>query len=253
MFTDKILEHMHTCIPYKEVIIRPDDKPWYDSEIRKYSRNRDRTKALATKSNRAQDWAKYKQLRNKVNNLKKHAKEKFFNNIETIVSDSRTNNPRQYWKLIRHLVKSNKNSEIIPPLKSTLEDGSEVYNYSDSDKANCLNDFFASISRVNDTNANLPEFIPKTLNHLTDISILESEIIDIISVLNANKAVGEDLISHKILINTKHTISKPLCKLFNKSLNEGVFPSNWKSALVMPFIQKKEVLLQRQIIDRFPF
>ena len=56
--------------------------------------------------------------------------------------------------------------------------------------------------------------------------------------MDPNKAVGEDLISHKVLRATKQSISKPLCALFNISLTESIYPSQWKSALVMPLYKK---------------
>ena len=59
------------CIPHKEVIVRPDDKPWYDRFIRSYSCKRDRTKSKASKSGKSEDWRAYQKLHNKVNNLKK--------------------------------------------------------------------------------------------------------------------------------------------------------------------------------------
>ena len=72
IFTYTLLNFLNLCIPNKEVTIRPNDKPWYDSEIRSLSKN-------------ANDWLKYKQYRNKVNNMKKHAKEVYYNNIEDVV------------------------------------------------------------------------------------------------------------------------------------------------------------------------
>ena len=78
LFCKKLIELAELCIPRKEVTIRPHDKPWYDSEIRRTSRKRDRQKQLATKSHKNSDWILYKKLRNKVNNLKKHAKVVFF-------------------------------------------------------------------------------------------------------------------------------------------------------------------------------
>ena len=68
-------------------------------------------------------------------------------------------------------------------------------------------------------------------NCITDIE-------DIIATLDVIKAVGQDLISHRVLKNVRFTISKPLCILFNKSLDEGIFPSKWKTALVMPLYKK---------------
>ena len=63
---------------------------------------------------------------------------------------------------------------------------------------------------------------------LCNITIDEQEVLDIISVLPVNKAIGPDCISHKMLKSTISTIVKPLTMLFNRSLSENVFPSFWK-------------------------
>jgi hypothetical protein len=52
-----------------------------------------------------------------------------------------------------------------------------------------------------------------------------------ISTLDANKAVGPDIISNKMLIAVKVQISKPLCMLFNKSLHQNIFPTDWSKIL----------------------
>ena len=74
---------MHQCISSKEVIIRSNDKPWYDSEIRQYSRKRDRQKVIAVRSKGIGQ--NTKKMRNKVNNLKTHAKEQ--SHIEGILNN----------------------------------------------------------------------------------------------------------------------------------------------------------------------
>ena len=82
LFTNKFMEFVNSAIPYKDVTVRPSDKPLYDTEIHKYSRKLDRLKSKAIKSSSLSDWNKYKTIRNKVNNLKTHAKETFYNNLE---------------------------------------------------------------------------------------------------------------------------------------------------------------------------
>ena len=104
------------------------------------------------------------------------------------------------------MVKSNTNAETIPPLKVSTDNGDDYY-FTDEEKANCLNDFFISISTVNDSDASLPAFTPKTNEKITNVTITESEIIDTVETLDPNKAVGEDLISHKVLRATKQSIS----------------------------------------------
>ena len=53
-----------------------------------YSRKRDRQKSEALKSSSQVQWTNYKHLRNKVNNLKKHAKEAFYNNLEFTLTEN---------------------------------------------------------------------------------------------------------------------------------------------------------------------
>lgn len=237
-FTTKFMNLVRECVPSKTVLIRPTDKPWYDSVIRSTSRKRDRLKRKALKSGIISDWSKYKQIRNKVNNQIKHAKERFYNNIENSLIDSSSTDPKLYWKLLKHFMKNNKKSEIIPPLKTTSENGDESYAFNDLEKANALNDYFVSISKLDESNTSLPTFTPKTPHNLSDIRIEETEIADVINTLITNKACGEDQISHFLLKKTCSTIVKPLCLLFNRSHNECHFPSPWKSGRVMPLYKK---------------
>ncbi len=104
-FHSKLLELLHTCIPNNLVTVRTNDKPWYNSDIRRTSRQRDRQKKIAIHSKTPYDWNKYKHLRNTVNNMKKYAKSVFFNNLELHVADIKNNNPREYWKIIKNASK----------------------------------------------------------------------------------------------------------------------------------------------------
>ena len=76
-FNDIFFNFVRSCILSKNVLIRPDDKPWYDSEIRKMSRKRDRLKRKFNKTGNQNILTRYIFFRNKVNNLKSHAKEQF--------------------------------------------------------------------------------------------------------------------------------------------------------------------------------
>ena len=66
-----------SCVPSKQITVRPDDKPWYDYEIRDFSSKRDRVKRKLAKSGSNVLREQYKILRNKVNNLKKMQKKTF--------------------------------------------------------------------------------------------------------------------------------------------------------------------------------
>ena len=49
LFTKVCIEFAKLCIPNKTIVVREDDRPWYDSEIRRNSRKRDRLKKTALK------------------------------------------------------------------------------------------------------------------------------------------------------------------------------------------------------------
>lgn len=83
---------VNSCIPSKTVEVRPDDKPWYDHEIRHFSTKRERFKKKLNASGSNYLREQYKMPGNKVNNLKKHAKEKFYNILESSISNFYSNN-----------------------------------------------------------------------------------------------------------------------------------------------------------------
>jgi hypothetical protein len=88
-FTPKFLSCVRQCIPEKNRnYIRPRDKPWYDSMIRKTIRLRDRLRNKALKSQRDSNWSAYRKIRNSVNNMKKHAISNYYDNIDTYLNDS---------------------------------------------------------------------------------------------------------------------------------------------------------------------
>jgi hypothetical protein len=77
----------HECIHTNCVTIRPNDKMWITSEIRKEIRIRDRLRKKYIKDKIGTNERKYKNQRNKVNNLKKSAKENFYVSINESLSE----------------------------------------------------------------------------------------------------------------------------------------------------------------------
>ena len=155
-FTKQFLTFIDACIPSQKVTIRPDDKPWFNGELRTLCRKRDRLKQLAFKTGKLSLLNKYITTRNRINNMKKHAKQNFFNSLEFNVCDLQRNDKKGFWRLIRYFIKNNDCSSNIPPLISMSPNGETSASISDLEKAECLNNFFASISTVNEEFASLP-------------------------------------------------------------------------------------------------
>ncbi|OWF47171.1 RNA-directed DNA polymerase from transposon BS [Mizuhopecten yessoensis] len=234
-FTNVFIEFATMCIPTKEVMIRPNDKPWMTSDLRKNIRKRDRLHKIARKSNRLHDIQKFKSQRNKVNNMKKYSRLDFYENVHGIIDDYFSSDPKAYWRLIKRLMKSSGTSQTIPTLVDPV---TENIISSDEGKSNLLNEYFCSITRINERNVRVPDIAPKTNKTFDSIRLNYTEIMDVLQILKLGKASGQDEISHYMLKNVCHTICKPLELLFNISLSAGVYPKLWKLAKVMPLFKK---------------
>ena len=108
----------------------------------------------------------------------------------------------------------------------------------DIQKANMLNNYFASQATLDDDNRPLPHFTP-VQHHLASISITIQDVKDVLRNLNVNKASGPDLISPRLLKEGAIILSWPLSIIFNRSLEQGYFPTCWKFGNVTP-IHKKD-------------
>ncbi len=228
-FTRKYLEIADKCIPNHEITVRPKDKPWYNSSLRKLGRERDKAFKKFKKSNKLLDLVNYKNIRNKFNNKKKHAKKEHDRKFEENIKNSPNKNSKKFWKIVKEIMNSKGHNSNIPPLKKD----DNTYAVTDLEKAECLASYFSSISTLDDSNIEPPNIDPIQVdNFLENITINKQDISDIISTLDINKASGPDKISHRMIKGTIKSITTPLEILFNKSLSEKVFPDDWKLAFI---------------------
>jgi hypothetical protein len=70
------------------VTVRNSDRPWFNSELKREIRKRDRIRKTATMFNKQSDIDKYMKQRSKVNNLKQTAKEHFEQNLDTLILEN---------------------------------------------------------------------------------------------------------------------------------------------------------------------
>ena len=99
-------------------------------------RDRDAAKRKAMASNDPRDWAKYKRLRNTINNNIKTSKASYFSNP---FSQSKGNS-RKTWQTINELTFRRTNNTTVKELKLN---GSIISN--SSELPNAFNDYFSTV------------------------------------------------------------------------------------------------------------
>ena len=83
-------------IPVNIMTIRPNDKPWFNSSIRRAMRIRDRLRKQVKQNSSPFLLRKYKTQPNKVNNMIKYAREQFFINANDMLDKNGKSNSKSY-------------------------------------------------------------------------------------------------------------------------------------------------------------
>ena len=175
------------------------------------------------------DYQMYILERNKCNKVIKKAKRKY----EKKIARNCKVNVKSFWKYVQS--KRKVNNSISPLLK---EDGSVAS--TDFDKASTLNNFFSSVFTKENFD-DMPSTIEASRSQgitLSDICITPEAVKDKLKKLNPNKAQGPDGIPSRVLKELNEQLALPLSILFNKSIQEGKIPHDWKEAEVVAIFKK---------------
>jgi hypothetical protein len=89
-----------------------------------------------------------------------------------------------------------------------------------------------------DTNEIPTSELRNSENYLETITITPERVEAQLNKLNTSKAAGPDNLHARLLVELRVQICKPLCMIYNKSLEEGKIPHDWKFANVKPLFKK---------------
>jgi hypothetical protein len=74
----------------------------------------------------------------------------------------------------------------------------------------------------------------------------------LLSKLSKSKATGLDKISARLLRVCSDLIAQSICSIFNRSINTGIFPEEWKCSKVVPLQGKRNDLNNYRPISIIP-
>ena len=105
--------------------------------------------------------------------------------------------------------------------------------------ADAFNSYFTSIgenlaSNIDNSNIDPISFIQPTNAVFFFFEIEIQDVTRLLKNVNSNKATGLDGITGKILKLAADILAPSLTKIFNQSLNHGIYPDDWKIAKVVP-------------------
>ena len=214
----------------RTVVIRPL-RPWYTSAIGDQKRLMRKFERKWPKFGHKSDYVQFKSEKNNLNNMLSKSKVEYFSNL--------INNSKGDQKALFHIVKG------LMGCKNEIP-------YPESDSLECLvnnfNDYF--VSKVQNINAEfihtklLPvvsRVIQSRLSRFMPVS--HSAILDVIRK-SATKSCALDPMPTSVLKQCLDSTLPCILKIVNSSMINGIFPEDFKKAIVIPILKRPNLELE---------
>ena len=215
---EKLDEIVAQHVPMKKAKYNNEPK-WLDAEMRKMIvQKRDAWKKWK-RTGRASDKAVYTQTEKRCKRMIRNKKNAYERNIV----NNRNTNPKLYYSYVNS---AKKNRSHFGPLKN--DSGEFVID--PMEQAETMNGFYSSVfTRSNGEPRNA---------FLCDIEVTEERVKSAIDGMRENAASGPDEIPPILLKMLRDEIAVPLTILFQKSIDAGQIPDDWRKANVVPIYKK---------------
>ena len=233
---------MNKCIPLKTCLFnkyRHKRHPWITKGLLKSLHTKDKLhskylkcKNPVIKTCKEEEFRKY---RNIYYSLVRKAKAIHW---QTTFEQSK-NDIKLTWKNINSILNRNKNTSNFP---NTFKYGNKTFN-TKQEIADGFNKYFSEVGPklAQNIQSDDPEIqvmnLPNSF-YMTPTNV--HEVAKIISKLKPKTSSGHDQISPKIIKTNKDTIAEPLAHIANLSFITGTFPSDLKTAKVIPIYKSKD-------------
>lgn len=214
----------------KELVLRKEwqGKSWFSEEIHKQMQQRDMAYRAARTSKSCEDWETFRQIRNKTVDMCRKAKREY---LKERLDDSKKD-PKRMWKVLKEILKGNDNGKEYRELRynnvkiSNREEMAEMFNKY----------FVDSVAQLRKY-----EWIEDGLDYMTYTDstmevfqkIEEDNLKSIVRKL-PNKSGMEEGITVEVMKFVVEASGHKIANIVNKSLEQGIFPDEWKESIVVP-------------------
>ena len=226
-------------IKTRQVPVRPEAE-WYSQHIREAKQVRCRAERAWRKSGLEVNRLIYLEKRNHVNSLIKETKTKFYKDlIHTNKSDT-----KQLFKVVNKLLRKD--------IQSPLPSGSDSVV---ADMFSTDSNYF--IEKISDIRDSIPAHVTSINNDiqtapadlLDNFRPLAEEAVEKIIASSPSKSCDLDPIPTQLVKLVLPQLLPVITTIINKSLETGIFPSEFKQAIVTPLLKKSS--LDPEVLKNF--
>lgn len=200
---------------------------WFTSVIINTLKLKDKFHKKFKLNNSPDDYRKFVYYRNSA---KKEIDSAFKNYVKNLEDSLYRNDTKPFWAHV-------KRSRNSAPASISFDGRTEVESQAMSD---LFAEYFNSTYSTPSGTLNYDFRIPMT-DSLSDITFSPDEVLLCMRSLDASVNGGPDTIPNSFVKTLAIFLSEPLGIIYNKSMAEGVFPSVWKDANVIPILKTGDI------------
>ena len=256
-FEQTFISTLDKHAPLKTVIVRGNNKPHMNKNLRRAMMKRTRLKRVANESKSAADIAEYKKQRNLVVRLNKTAKREYFENLDP----NEVGKNKAFWRTFKPLLSNNCQNGAN---KITLvENGSLLTN--DKDISECFNTYFTNITDTLDIDRpiiidnSVMAAIERYKTHPSIVRIKQlvesnhqfsfckigiTEVWDEINRLDSTKSVSGNIPTKTLKLSSALCFSE-VTNIANSMIENCTFPDTLKKADLSPAFKTGETTTKK--------
>ena len=268
LMVKEIVRCLDLVAPVKTKVVRQNRqcKSWYNENVQLMLKLRDEAYKAARISKSEEDWKVFKQRRNKTVDICRKAKRCY---LEEQL-DYNKKDPKSMWKVLKEMIKGKRNDKEY---KEIQVENRIIYKV--EDMADMFNCYFENSVRTLSSKDCVDENIDNRRysdNVWEVFSKIEKEQLYKIVRKLENRAGTEEGVNVEVMKCVVEVAAEKICYVLNKSLETGVFPSEWKEAIVVPIPKVRgtnkieefrpinklpvyekvlEIIVQKQLIEYF--
>lgn len=222
-------------------------KQWFTDEIRQIAKQGDETYKLAQTSKSENAWEFYRQLRNKVVVKCRKAKKNY---LESKL-DRNKKNP---WESLKELLEGcvYNNNNIYKEIQSGNINHNNIYKLVNIFNRHFVDGLLLTIKDIHNMDLEANKYTNSEFEIFSEIDV--KKLNKIVCKLENKSGGTEERITGEIMKKVVMVVDAKICFIFNRFLEKGIFPNEWKEAIVVPIpkIQKTENIEEFRIINKLP-
>ena len=199
---------------------------WNDKAMMKLKKKREAFQRYMN-TREGSDYLLYAKARNQAKGVCRSA----VRDYERSIAKQAKSNPKAFYSYANSKLKTKQGvADLVDP-NGLLVTGNK-------DKGDVLNSFFVSVFTEENLNTMPPCDTKPHNTSLRKIVFTKDKVLKKLKALDSSKSPGPDGLHAKVLTELADELAGPLTIIFNKSIQEGLLPTEWKTANVTPLFKK---------------